>query len=812
MKINKIYNEKTVDKHFKKMHNLEKKAIFYEKIILKFKDIKKFISLEKSYVFVTYLKKIIYNVSVLLILFLIQKIMLNINISWYVKVIDFLKNIVNFNSNNYFNFLVACLGVGGFLTALFFSNLSGIFSSKYSNLTTKISSSILNEYMNRKYFESIINYLVLLIIELLSYSFDIKLNFLIVIVTFFLTIRIIIVFIILSKRIFGFSNINYITLDTCQEILYYFDKLKVAVKYSKKDSIILSYRNAIKSKLGVLEELYESFTDENDIKGLVEFNSYIIDLLSIYCSEKNAIPFDDLWYDDKIKPKNWFEADFFEVKIGIQTGTSLRPAFEKNTYFFEDIITNIVIMSIKYLSSQCKKDELYEILNCYHVHFTGLKDCGDFNYWNNTNKKIADIVISNKKLFEDENDKLILIVDLVSLLYVDYVLDYTSYIVNLYEQIDFCTKNIDEFVNSIGKNNYILSSTRTNELIKKLKFEKKYEKKYITTDYYIKEYIFWELNKYIVEYMMSFPKIIADMRELGEKLYKNNNKMSACIILSRIIEISKKIDNSIEKLSFLLNKINKLNINFKYKQIDLEKIEKEKENVYISSLILYSDAVAALSIDEYDYRDENIDFYGECFYNLCQDTFNSIISENFDRFKKLYEKLIMVTIICDEIIHKIIDINYNDNYKLSKYKIPMLQFMDISGYAIYYSHLTNKKEWEEIVNCNFQKVLSISKDKEQFMKKLVATASVDFNTFSIDILKSDFKLIFQQFVKNSNYLKYKNVSPFTQKVVDSNDNLLNDFTFLDGKFYNDFYEIFIYYYVNPEVEDSEKYRVHFSRE
>ena len=131
MKINKIYNKKTVDKHFKKMHNLEKKAIFYEKIILKFKDIKKFISLEKSYIFVTYLKKIIYNVFILLILFLIQKIMLNINISWYVKAIDFLKNIVNFNSNNYFNFLVACLGVGGFLTALFFSNLSGIFSSKY---------------------------------------------------------------------------------------------------------------------------------------------------------------------------------------------------------------------------------------------------------------------------------------------------------------------------------------------------------------------------------------------------------------------------------------------------------------------------------------------------------------------------------------------------------------------------------------------------------------------------------------------------------------------------------------------------------
>ena len=778
MRINKIYNKKAVDKHFKKMHNLEKKAVFYERIILRFKDIKKFINLEKKYVFVKYLKKIIYNVSFLLVLFLIQKVLLSINISLYIKIIDFLKNIINFNSNNYFNYLVACLGVGGFLTALFFSNLSGIFSSKYSNLTTKISSSILNEYMNRKYFESIVNYLVLLIIELLCYSFSIKLNFLIVIVTFFLTIRIIIVFIILSKRIFGFTNINYITLDMCQEILYYFDKLKIAVKHSKSDSIILSYRNAIKTKLGILEELYDSFVKENDIKGLGEFNSYIIDLLSIYCSEKNVIPFDDLWYDDKVKPKNWFEADFFEVKMGIQTGTSLRPTFEKNTYFFEDIITNIIIKSIKYLSSQCEKYKLYEILNCYHLHFTELKNSGDFNYWNNTNKKIINTIISNKVLFKDEDDKIILIVDLVSLLYVDYILDYTNYVDNLYAQIDFCTKNVDEFVNSIGINNFILSSTRTNELIKKLRFEKKYERKYITTDYYIKEYIFWELNKYIAEYIESFPKIITDMRNLGEKLYKNNNKISACIILSRIIEMSKKMENSIDKLSITLNKINKLNINFKYKQIDLEKIEKEKENMYISSLLLYSDVVAALSIDEYDYRDENIDFYGECFYNLCQETFNAILNEDFDRFKKLYEKFIMITIICDEVIHKIIDVNYNDNYKLSKYKIPMLQFMDISGYVIYYSHLTNRKEWEKLVNSSFQKIVSVSKDKELFMKKLIATASIDSNIFSVDILKSDFKLRFQHFVKNSNYLKYRSIGPFSQEVVDSNDKLLSNFTFL----------------------------------
>ena len=95
------------------------------------------------------------------------------------------------------------------------------------------------------------------------------------------------------------------------------------------------------------------------------------------------------------------------------------------------------------------------------------------------------------------------------------------------------------------------------------------------------------------------------------------------------------------------------------------------------------------------------------------------------------------------------------------------------------------------------------------MKKLVATAAIDSNIFSVDILKSDFKLKFQQFVKDSNYLKYKNASPFSQKIVDSDDKLLNNFTFLNGEFYNDFYEIFICYYVNPEVDDSERFQVHF---
>jgi ADP-ribosylglycohydrolase len=53
----------------------------------------------------------------------------------------------------------------------------------------------------------------------------------------------------------------------------------------------------------------------------------------------------------------------------------------------------------------------------------------------------------------------------------------------MYNQIIECVSSVDQFVNNT-ENCVILSSSRTANLIKKIKFEKKIEKRYITTNYY----------------------------------------------------------------------------------------------------------------------------------------------------------------------------------------------------------------------------------------------------------------------------------------------------------------------------------------
>lgn len=809
MSIKKIYGKKNVDRHFNSLQKIEKKAVLKEKIILKYNDINKFIDYEKRNIFKKYFIKVLYSVLFLLFLHFFQNLLLSIEYKPYVQMINIIKNYISFDIDFYFNYLIACLGVCGFLIALFFSNLSGVFALKYSNLNSRLSYSILNEYTNKNYFESIVNYLIIIIVELFCFIIDININFLTMILTIAMTIRIVIIFIFLSKRIFDFNNINFITFDTCQTIIYYFDKLKIAVKHLKKDSIIISYKNKIKTKILILEELYEAFINEKDKKGLCEFNIYIIDLLSHYCGEKNTIPHNDLWYDEKIKPKNWFEADFFEVKTGILTGTTLYPSFEKNTNFFEEELTDIFLKSINYLTEMCYKTELNNILNYYQESFKKLKNNGDYNFWIDINNRIINIISNNVALFQSEDSETMYIMDIISLFYIDYVLDFTNYISSIYSQIELSTTNVDSFVKSLGLNNCIISSGRTIELIKKLNFEYGKEKKYITTVNYIKEYIYWELDKYIVEYIEKFPKVFEDMLALSKKLSKHNNKISSCIILSRMIELSKKVDDSLSKLSTIVNNINLINNNFEYKSVNINNVKDKCNKIFISALMLYADVSAQLSLEEYDYRDKKIDFYGECFYNLAQMVFESIIKENISNFEKLYKKFFMISVLCDEIVHKIVNSNYNIDYVLSKYKIPLLHLMDLSGYAIYYTHLTGNKKCEEVVSNSFEEFINVLENKNEFLKKLVTIASIDKSIFSIDVLKTDFKMSFQRFIKESNYLKYKSAGPFFQQVIDSKDELISKFTFYDDEFYYDFYEIFVHYYVNPKLDKSDRLKIKF---
>ena len=72
-----------------------------------------------------------------------------------------------FNSEVFVDFLVSCIGTAGFLIALFYANLSGIFTSRYATISNRISNELLQEETNKKYIDAIMNYIIITLFLLL---------------------------------------------------------------------------------------------------------------------------------------------------------------------------------------------------------------------------------------------------------------------------------------------------------------------------------------------------------------------------------------------------------------------------------------------------------------------------------------------------------------------------------------------------------------------------------------------------------------------------------------------------------------------
>ncbi len=808
MKVKNIYNNNKVERHFKWLSLKEKVMVMIERIILKLKNTYKFLKIERI-ISNIYFKKTFFVVCGLILCNIVgEKLYYAL---YQYSIFDNIRTIIIFNQNNYFQFLIASLGIGGFLTALFFSNLSGIQSSKYSNLDSELSSAILNEYMNKTYFDSIVNYLIIIVIQILMYVLEIVPGIFVSILTFVLTVRIVIIFITLSKRLFQFTNINFITYDVFQEIAYYFDKLKLAAKHSKSDSIMKSYYNIINSKLSLLKTLFNSLIEQNDSKGLVDFNKHVLVILSKYTKDKNLIPFNSPWYEDKQKDKSWFTADFFEINLGLNTGTSLNQSYEKNINFFENNLMKLFFDSFEYCTKNNKKEEAYSLLNFYHSLYNDLVFNGDYSYWYDQNIKIMQVFLDNIECFNDDGDYSIGLFDLLGLIFVDYILGNTKYIETTAKTVEKYTKDYQMYKKNIESNNIIFNCKRSNDLLERLELEHNIEGKIITTNKYIQEYTNWQFNRHISNYLKKLIEIIPELQQFSNS-FKDNNKIGTCLVLSRIVEISNKIINNLQHLEPLINTIENTNVNFKIDKIDIEQFLIETNKLYVNSMVFYSDIVCSLVSEEDNYKKCKVDFLGEVYYNITQEVFNSIIDEDFDNFKKLYKKFAITCFVSDSMISKIVNSESNAQYKAAKYTMAMINYMRISGYAIYYAHLVKDFKWENLVKETFDSILETIIYKEIFLERMSNIVDYKSTSFFPEIDKIDFERLFSKFVENSNYIKYKYIEPFLGKVVDSDDELITNFSFYHNSYHYDFYEIFVEYCINPKLDKSKKINVRFIKE
>ena len=801
------YNLKRAKLHFKKLSIIEKLSIFAEKMFLKIKDTFRFVKLDRSILSIA-IKEMIYIVIIITAINMVGNLILFNNGFRDIKCISEILNSLTFIYDNYYQYLLACLGVGGFLVALFLSNLSGIITAKYINIVSKVSLSVLNEYANKKYLKSMINYLCLIIVQLACWIFNIRINPVIALLSLFLTVRIIIIYFELAQRVYLFSDINMLTKTIYQEINIRFKYLQKAIKNNKSDSVFNSYGNQVILLLDTLKSLQKEILKDKDTEDITEFTNYIFAIMVRYTEFKNLIPLDSKWYRLKYEPVNWFEAEFFEVNLRTQTGTSLNNKQIADHYFLEEYITDLFTKSIKFLIKNNRNEELYRIINNYYLSLDMiLANCGDFEYWNKFNKNIEDIII-NSNLAEDDNYEAI--IDFISLNKVSFVLNAQKYISNTYNS--YIKKSINElgtFLTKDSKNNILFVNVDTVKFIEKIKYELSVEGKVITSDKYIHESLSFNFIKMISLILNTLELNYDNICLQAENLSKKSYSLSSCLLYSRIIEIENKLIMVIDEISSIYEELIKEEYNFKFDKLNVEELLDKINKKHYSNLIEY--AKTFLSSDKYDYKSVKIDFCGEIFYNFSEAILETVLKNDYDNFEIIYQYYPSICFMAEAFIYNNLDRTYNQNYLISKYKIPMITFMNLNGCIIFHSHIINDDRWEIKVKNTFNSIVKKLDNSYEILKKMALYASVDNHSFDMNEMILNIKQRYSRYLHQNDLIKIKECSDsiYYHKEIDTNDPLIKEFTHIAFEdyidFYFKFYEIFIIYYVNPLLKDEDKY-------
>lgn len=801
------YNLKRAKLHFKKLSIIEKLSIFAEKIFLKIKDTFRFVKLDR-YILSIAIKEMIYIVIIITAINMVGNLILFNNGFRNIKCISEILNSLTFIYDNYNQYLLACLGVGGFLVGLFLSNLSGIITAKYINIVSKVSLSVLNEYANKKYLKSMINYLCLIIVQLACWIFNIRINPVIALLSLFLTVRIIIIYFELAQRVYLFSDINMLTKTIYQEINIRFKYLQKAIKNNKSDSVFNSYGNQVILLLDTLKSLQKEILKDKDTEDIAEFTNYIFAIMVRYTEFKNLIPLDSKWYRLKYEPVNWFEAEFFEVNLRTQTGTSLNNKQIADHYFLEEYITDLFTKSIKFIIKNNRNEELYRIINNYYLSLDMiLANCGDFEYWNKFNKNIEDIII-NSNLAEDDNYEAI--IDFISLNKVSFVLNVQKYISNTYNS--YIKKGINElgtFLTKDSKNNILFVNADNVKFIEKIKYELSVEGKVITSDKYIHECLNFNFIKMISLILKTLELNYDNTCLQAEILSKKSYSLSSCLLYSRIIEIENKLIMVIDEISSIYEELIKEQYNFKFDKLNVDELLDKINKKHYSNLIEY--AKTFLSSDKCDYKSVKIDFCGEIFYNFSEAILETVLNNDYDNFERIYQYYPSICFMAESFIYNNLDKTYNQNYLISKYKIPMITFMNLNGCIIYHSHIINDDRWETKVKNTFNSIVKKLDNSYEILKKMALYASVDNHSFDMNEMILNIKQRYSRYLHQNDLIKIKECSDsiYFHKEIDSNDPLIKEFTHLAFEdyidFYYKFYEIFIIYYVNPLLKDEDKY-------
>ena len=727
--------------------------------------------------------------------------------------------------------VIGGIGVAGVILGLYCSNMTSLYSSKYTNAPTSITSVFQKDVVTNRCIKQITSYIIFCVILLFGCLLKISFSYISIISLLFLTIRMIITFSITGNRTYQLSNTFNISDNLYPEIYSAIKKASADDCFSNDPNFQNYYQEVCTKKFEILKDIaiYNKDNPANQNPAMLSFMNHNLALINVYWETKEKIYYDSFWYRSEIQYKKWHIATDTEVSLALNSGTSLQTTPKtRNKWWFEQDLLHINNICVEKLCTDIDLTTLYSYLNNVAKLSSKTMEYECLLSWVTSiislQEKVLPICICEEQnSFNDNTIVAAAISDIFIGIYLNIIIGINKYIREL--NIDLLLKQAIEsdFYKPFKPNNRYFNNKKVEHLFHCILMEHKLESKRITPDWYIKQTIAYAIYQDLNTAVDVLGRIYNNIFYTGKQLAEKKCYLQGATTLTRLFELSSKTSLTTNILEHLFSFLETLHFEPTeiWEDCKLKDFLDRKKSINREFPPYLMRCCCATTLTHWKKHKDFPDSLGFCYNHLCEYLVAAIENGDFESFKVAYTGFWGVTLLYHEYVRSdLIKIKetYKQNAVFHVVTAPILEYAVISGLAILWGEFSGEKQWKDLIDEELNAYVNKSDNQNDTLIKIIEMLSYRKNhqhgIGNRDIIQTNWNQRITNSIIAKGFCHYEYKHPGI-KVLKTDSTFLKAFcqtTFDDLGFTNGVEEAYLILCLNQYVPPEKQYKSQFKWE
>lgn len=727
--------------------------------------------------------------------------------------------------------VIGGIGVAGVILGLYCSNMSSIYSSKYTNAPTTISSAFQQDVITNRCVKQITGYIVFCVILLFGCLLEVPFSYVSILVLLFLTVRMVITFSIAGNRTYQLANTFNISDNIYPEVYSAIQKAVAKDSFSNDPNFQNHYQKICAKKFGILKDIaiYNRDNPANQNPAMLSFMNRNLALMGVYWENRERIYYDSFWYRAETQYKKWHVATDSEVSLALNAGVSIQAMSGiKNRWWFEEDLLYINNICVEKLCADKDLNTLYSYLNNVAELSSKAMESGCLLPWTTSivalQKKILPLCIWGAQSDTEYTAVLAAaIADVFVGIYINIIIGINKYLRELKPDLLFRRAIESGSYEQLNPDNRYFNNHSAEHLFNCIFTEHKLESKRITPDWYIKQTIAREIYLDLNAVVEAMSEIYNNCFSVGKQLAESKCYLQGATVLSRLFELSSKTSITVACLEALFPMLEALHFEptSVWEECGLKSFLERKKAItrdFPSHLVK---CCGAATLAHWKDHKDFPDSLGFCYNHLCEYLVAAIEEDDFELFKAAYPGFLGVTLLYHEYVRSdVVKIKepHRQGAVFHVVTAPLVEYAIISGLAILWGEFSGEKQWKELVDSELRTFVNKDESQRDVLTKILELLSYRknymFGIVNRDLIQSNWEQRIANSIRTRGLCHYE-YKEWGIKTLKTDSPLLKAFcrtSFEDFGFSNGVEEVYLTLCLNQYVPPEKQYETKFKWE